>query len=125
MNTRIARYLMMGAAAMGLAGAPLLSAQDWGRYDIHPDHSYVRGDIRNDRRDIAHDYSRLSRMKADIRRDQARAQDDREDGRYRKLGADRADLARDYAERNAQRRDIHRDTRDVRRDQRELWRDRY
>jgi hypothetical protein len=88
MKSRIARYILMGAGTLALAGTPALFA----------------GDLR-------HDYNQVRRENADIRQDQHRYREDLEHGRYYRAARERADLNRDYRERNAQIRDIRRDER--------------
>ena len=88
MKSRIARYFLMGAGMLTLAGTPALFAGDLGR-----------------------DYAHVRRENADIRRDQYRFHEDLEHGRYYRAARERADLNRDYRERNAQARDIRRDER--------------
>jgi len=94
MKTRIARYLLTAAGALGLAGTPALFAYDG--------NAYLHNDMRQD-------YRNLARTNADIRWDRNRLRDDVEDGRYFAAWRDRWDLRRDYAERGREARDLRRD----------------
>ena len=97
MKSDIVRYLLTAAGVIGLAGVPAAFA----------------GDLR-------HHYREARRENSDIRRDERKLYEDREDGRYRRAARDRAELNRDYRERDREIRDIRHDRRDLRQD--EAWR---
>ena len=105
------RYMKMfvwTALTMGMAALPA-AAQDG---------YWQRQDIRNDQRDLRHDYARVERLRADIARDRARLNEHIRCGNHRAAAADAADLARDQRALDAQLRDIQRDRRDSHRDYR-------
>ncbi|HEV3198860.1 MAG TPA: hypothetical protein VGZ73_13170 [Bryobacteraceae bacterium] len=106
------------AAAIALPGASPLAAQDYGR-DIYRD----RADLRSDYRDLAHDYSRANRLRADIARDQWRLNEALRCGRNWEAQRIARDIDRDRRALGWQRRDIRRDQYDVYRDRRDLRRD--
>src|SRR5690349_7726783 len=90
--------------AVGMAGASVLSAEDW------------------DRRDLRQDYSRLNYMRSDIARDRERLNEDIRCGRDQAAAQDARDLARDQRALNAQMRDIRHDRADMYWDHRYLLR---
>lgn len=96
MTNRIARYTMMAAALLGLAGTPAMFAQN--RY----------GEDRG-RTDIRRDHVQLARENDRIRDDRREYRDDREDGRYYKAAHERVELRNDYARRNNTYRDLRND----------------
>ena len=106
------------AAAMALPGASTLAAQDGYRRDIYRD----RADLRGDYRDLAHDYDRVNRLRADIARDQSRLNEALRCGRNWEAQRIARDIDRDRRTLEWQRRDIRRDQYDVYRD-RDLRRD--
>jgi hypothetical protein len=107
------RFLAWLTLAAGIAatGTSTLSAQDW--HDTYRD----RQDLRSDYRDIDHDYDRISRMRADMARYQARLDEDIRCGRREAGARDSQGLARD-------RRALYSQVRDVRHDQFDTFRDR-
>ena len=85
------------AAAMALPGASTLAAQDYyGRYNY---------------RDVAHDYDRVNRLRADMERDQWRLNEALRCGRNREAQRIARDIDRDRRALEWQRRDIRRDLR--------------
>jgi hypothetical protein len=105
------RYIKMciwTALTVGMAALPA-AAQDG---------YWQRRDIRNDQRDLRHDYARVEHLRSDIARDRWRMNEDIRCGRGRAAAAEAADIARDERALGAQLRDIHRDRRDLHRDYR-------
>lgn len=89
MTTRIARFSMIAAAFLGLAGTSAFAEDRF--------------------RDLNHDYAHLGRIDNHIREDRRELRDDREDGRYFQAARERSELRRDYSERRHQVRDIRHD----------------
>lgn len=80
MKSRITRYLLAAAGAIGLAGTPAIFAAD--RFGVRVD-SHV-----------------IARDNAEIRADQARLQEDLRHGRMTQVARDRAELRRDQMKRD-------------------------
>ena len=80
--------------------------------------SLFAGDRDWDRRDIRHDDAAISRLRADIYRDQCRLNDDLRAGRHWAVRRDEAELTRD-------RRALEARLRDVRHDRQDYFRDSY
>jgi hypothetical protein len=82
---------------------------------------YERQDLREDYRDLRHDYGEVDRLRADIARDQNRLNEARYYGNWWEANRISRDMARDRARLNALLRDIAHDRRDIHHDQRELY----
>ena len=85
---------------------------------------YQRQDLREDYRDIQHDYAQVDRLRADIARDRYQLQQAWQNGDEWQASRIARDLARDQRALDALLNDIARDRRDIRRDQEEIYRQR-
>ena len=85
---------------------------------------YQRQDLREDYRDIQHDYAQVDRLRADIARDRYQLQQAWQSGDEWQASRIARDLARDQRALDALLQDIARDRRDIRRDREEIYRQR-
>jgi hypothetical protein len=85
---------------------------------------YQRQDLREDYRDVQHDYAQVDRLRADIARDRYQLQQAWQNGDEWRASNIARDLARDQRALDALLRDIARDRRDIHRDQEELYQQR-
>ena len=85
---------------------------------------YQRQDLREDYRDVQHDYAQVDRLRADIARDRYQLQQAWQNDDEWQASRIARDLARDQRALDALLRDIARDRRDIHRDQEELYQQR-
>src|SRR5437764_6981680 len=98
---RYSKWFMWLALAAGVAlpGASTRSAQSW---DAYRD----RQDLRDNYRDMAHDYVKIDHLRADIANDQVRLNEAIRCGREAEAARIAADMARDRQALDYQIRDI-------------------
>ena len=105
---RYTRVMVLAAMAAGI----VFSAGTARAEDYYRDYRENR-DIRNDRRDLRHDYSNVDRLRAQIAADRYRLNEDLRYGRRWAARADQRALDRDQRILDNQLRDIHHDRRDL------------
>lgn len=89
---------------------------------VRPYGYYQGQDLREDYRDVAHDYAQVDRLRADIARDRYELQEAWENGDEWQASRIAGDLARDQRALDAVLADIARDRRDIHRDEGETYR---
>lgn len=101
-----------------LAGGSLFAQDQYGYYGSR---NYQQQDLRDDYRDLRHDYAQLDRLRADVARDRYQLNETLERGDEWAASRIARDLARDQRALDALEADVNRDHRDVRHDRRDLY----
>jgi hypothetical protein len=109
-TSKFSTWIFAGAALAFSGGLAVAQNRYWEAQDLREDH-----------RDLRHDYAEVDRLRADIARDQYRLNEARFYGNRGEANRIARDIARDQAKLDALLRDIAHDRRDIRSDERERY----